>query len=296
MSLVHALPARAAACRRALAGIPGVEPRGLGGFTLALLDGRLADLRFHVDGGWVELTAGLPTELASVDPWDALAAAATVEGLAKLALKPGACALDVRADIALEGLIDPAPRLAAACSDMRSLAAALAGSPGTHDRSAARDAAVDPSAGCAGRADLCELISEAGWSYVERDPERLAVDLAIPDRFQQAFITPSACGGTLARATLVVSSAPTLASRRAIGVLLLTVSTVVRLVRTGAVLDAGDARLFVEAYLDRNPTVAELDAVLGALAMACQSAGRETRALFDERVARTYLAARGWAA
>ena len=295
MSAAHDADPRAAACRKALAATPGIETSDAGRFTLALPDGSRTWLRLHVEDGWAELTAGLPTELAAPDPWEALATVATVEGVARLTLTPGACALELRADIALDDDVDPAPRLAAACEDMRALASALSGGL-ANAIPADGEPAADAGRPSAARADLRALMAETGWSFVERDPERLAVDLAIPDRFQQAFVTPSAGGRTLARATLVVSAVPTGASRRAVGVLLLTASTVVRLVRAGVATEGGDVRLLVEAYLDPNPAAGDLDAALSALAMACRIAGRETRALFDERVARIYLAARGWAA
>jgi len=297
MSAAHAADPRAAASRRALAATPGIGTSDAGRLTLALRDGRRTWVRLHVEDGWAELTAGLPKGAAAPDPWEALSTVAAVEGVARLALTPGECAIELRADIALDDDVDPAPRLAAACDDMRAMASALCGR-----AASAAPAYGEPAAGAAagGRSAACAnlpaLMSETGWSFVERDPERLAVDLAIPDRFQQAFVTPSAGGRTLMRATLAVSAAPTLASRRALGVLLLTASTVVRLARTGVATEGGDVRLFVEAYLDAVPAAGDLDAALGALARACRIAGRETRALFDERVARIYLAARGWAA
>jgi hypothetical protein len=286
---------RAAGCRRALAAVAVVHLADACRLALVLPDGRRTPLRLAVDGAWAELTAGLPAKTAPPDPWEALAVVAAVEGTARLALTPGERAFELRADVAVDDDADPAPRLAAACGDMRALAAALSGQPAIAD-----DAHGAPAAGdrrrSGGGGGLCAALSETGWSFVERGPDRVAVDLAIPDRFQQAFVTPAAGGRTLARATLSVCAAPTLASRRAIGVLLLTASAVVRLVRAGVAAEGTDVRVFVEALLDPVPAAGDLDAALGALAMACRMAGRETRALLDERVARNYLAARGWAA
>jgi hypothetical protein len=281
---------------QALACISGIEPRAAGAMSLVLCDGRRVELRFHVEAGWAELTASLPGDLASSDPWEALASTVRVEGVAKLSLTPGGCGIEIRADVAMGDDADPAPALAAAVDDMRSLAAALAGSSGAGTVAAAGESAIDAGPASGARVDLRALVSETSWSFVERDPDRLAVDLAIPDRFQQAFITPSRSGRTLARATLAMGALPTAASRRALGVLMLTASTAIRLVRPGIVIEGADARLVVEAYLDPDPDAADLDAALGALATACRIAGREARALFDERVARIYLAARGWAA
>jgi len=123
------------------------------------------------------------------------------------------------------------------------------------------------------------------------------VDLGIPDRFQQAFVWTDPAGRPQLRARLAVLAAPIADARRAIGVLLLTLSAVVRLVRAGATEDSsGEVTLFVDAPLGRDLTAEELDTALTAIALAVRITSREACALAHAPVAQAYLAARGWAA
>jgi hypothetical protein len=290
---------RTAACRRAIAALPFVGAGEGGGFSFELPGGRRMRLRLHVGESWADLTVEPGEESAPTGHWDALALNAAAGGMARLILRPGDSTVALRADVRLAADEDPSPRLAEACSDLRRLAES-AGRFARRSNADAGTARTQEAEGAAARqhagADVAALLTEAGWPFVQRASHRLAVDLGLPEQFQQAFITNGPGGRCNARATLAVIGAPTVATRNALGVLLLTVSALVRTVRGGCVDEGGESAVFFEAPLGEAPDASDVDAALGAVAMACQLAGRESRALIDERIARAYLAARGWAA
>jgi hypothetical protein len=290
---------RTAACRRAIAALPFVSADEGAGFSLELPGGRHTRLQLHVGDSWADLTIEPGEESAPIGHWDALALNAAADGMARLVLRPGDPALALRADVRLAADEDASPRLAAACGDLRRLADAVdRRSRGSNaDAGAARAPEADaasarPQAGT----DIEALLTEAGWPFVRRASHRLAVDLGLPEQFQQAFITEGPGGRRRARATLAVIGAPTVATRDALGVLLLTASALVRTACAGCVDQDGESAVFFEAPLGETPDACDVDAALGAVAMACQMAGREARTLIDERIASAYLAARGWAA
>lgn len=298
--MTGAIDSRTAACRRAITTLPLVGAGEGGGFSLELPGARRARLLLHTGDGWADLTVEPGEESARIEPWDALALNAAADGVAKLVLRPGDSAPALRADVRLAADEDPSASLSAACNELRRLAESVARHSRRADADAGGGAAGAPEADNASAhphagTDIEALLTEAGWPFVQRASHRLAVDLGLPDQFQQAFITNGPGGRSRARATLAVIGSPTVATRRALGVLLLTVSALVRTARGGCSDEEGDSAVFIEAPLGESPDASDVDAALGAIAMACQMAGREARALIDERIARAYLAARGWA-
>ncbi len=289
-------------CRQAMATLPLVSAGEGGAFCLALAGGRRAPLRLQTGDGWADLTldAGRPERMS---PWDALGLNASADGAARLILRPGDSAVTLRADVPTSEDDDPSGRLGAACADLRRLADRVQAAEDSSD-SGADIAQMDEgvpdadASGVDGRAgvDLAALLTESGWPFVQRGPNRLAVDLGLPEWFQQAFITPGAGRRHRVRAKVAVLESPTAATRGAIGILLLTVSAVLRTIRGGRRDQDGETTLFFDAPIGEAPAAGDVDAALGAVAWACQMAGREARALIDERIARAYLAARGWAA
>jgi hypothetical protein len=293
---------RAAACRAAISALPFVDAADGAAFRLRLPRDRRARLRLHMADGWAVLTAEFGDQAVRTNPWEALALNGAADGEARLILRPGDVAVAVRAEVPLAAGEDPAPRLASACGDVRRLAAAVERRAAHEDgdtpaRVPREEAAPEPPSSSEQPAvDIAALLTEAGWPFVRRASGRLAVDLELPDQFQQAFITPAADGRHLVRSTLAVAGALTPPTRNALGVLLLTVSAMVRTARGGCTDEDGESPLFFESPIGNAPSASDLDLALCAVAMACQMAGREARALIDDRIARAYLAARGWAA
>ena len=295
-----AVEPRMAMCRQAIAAAPFVAAGEGAAFNLDLPGGRCVPLRLHVADGWACLTVEAGGQPVRTSPWDALGLNAAADGVARVILRPGDTTVALRADVPLAADEDPKPQLAAACDDLRRLAGEIergaVDSSIDGDASSATHAQVTTSPGGHAGVDFAALLTESGWPFVQRASNRLAVDLGLPDWFQQAFITAGAGRRHRVRATVAVIESPTAATRDAIGILLLTVSAVVRTVRGGRLDQDGESTLCFDAPLAEFPAATDVDAALGAVAMACQMAGREARALIDERIARAYLAARGWAA
>jgi hypothetical protein len=231
---------------------------------------------------------------------------ANADGAAKMIVVPGATRLGARADLRPgdDGAV-PAARLDAAGDDLRRLAATAArranGEPGGSDdglrESGEPPAPVTGSVSRESAPDFAALLAETSWTCAPRASGRVAVDLWIPDRFRQAFVWTDPAGRPRLRARLAVLPAPTADTRRAVGVLLLTLSAVVRLVRAGVTEDSsGEATLCVDAPLGPDLTAKELDTALAATALAVRMTAREACALSRAGVAQAYLAARGWAA
>ena len=295
-----AVEPRTAMCRQAIAATPFVAAGEGAAFGLDLPGGRRVPLRLHVADGWACLTVEVGGQLVRTGPWDALGLNASADGVARLILRPGDTTVALRADVPLAVDEDPKPLLAAACDDFRRLVSEIergavdSGIDGSVTTAPRAQAAASPG-GHAG-VDFAALLTESGWPFVQRAANRLAVDLGLPDWFQQAFITAGAGRRHRVRATVAVIESPTAPTRDAIGILLLTVSAVVRTVRGGRLDQDGESTLCFDAPLAEFPAASDVDAALGAVAMACQMAGREARTLIDERIARAYLAARGWVA
>lgn len=291
---------RTAACRAAVSALPLVAAGEGSGFSIGIPGGRRVPLRLHVAESWADLTVDPGEQAVRTSPWDALAVNASADGAAKLILRPGDLRVTLRADVPLSPDEDPSPRLAAACEDLGRLAGALERrslvSRGGDEPPRAQDTQGPAVPDEPADVDMALLLTEAGWPFVRRTSNRLAVDLGLCDQFQQAFITPDSGRRHRVRATLAVAGTLPAATRDALGVLLLTVSAAVRLARGGCASQGEESVLFVESPLGETPAVGDVDVALCAVAMACQMAGRETRALIDERIARAYLAARGWAA
>lgn len=322
------LGARASAAKVALASISFVSVPARGGCHLVVSSGVRLPLALQFDDEWLTLTCPATQGAEPLAPWDGLRLNDTLGGFARLALTPGETGIDARADVALHDGVDLPRRLSLACEGLRAAARACRahrGSRRTGDRVGAdRDtmlaalfeetgretpdrarislaAPTSPQTGEPGTPaddgsllDLPTLLTEAGWPYVQRARSRFAVDLGVRGQFLQALIEPTGGAGVRLRATLGVFNSPPATTRTALGVLLLTVSAAVRLVRGGAETGGAEPAVFVETWLDGGPTVEEVDQALSALAVAGQMVGRETRALSDERVARAYLSARGW--
>ena len=254
------------------------------------------------DDGWIELTAPVPRSLGGLLPWEALVLNGRTDSPAKLVLPSGGADLRLRAEILADEDIDVTARAQRACEGMVALAAAASAPPDDREQLAGPPTARagEPSAAAApgGRdgetgasADLRALVVDAGWPFVLRSTNVLALDLEVPFQFQQAVLEAGGAG-CRARTVLLITRAPSAGSRAAISALLLTVAGNVRMVRAGAVSHEDEVTVFFEVNFSGGVSATELRHGLAALAVACRLAGREARVLMDERVAQAYLAAR----
>jgi hypothetical protein len=251
------------------------------------LSGRMAVVSSRVDGWLVLDGASFPG--CERTPWEALAAAAGCPGPAKCVLAPDGRGIAVRAEIPIEPGVDLEGRERAARESLDGLAALVeAGSVGTASGSRGEPA---------GDGDAIQaLTSELSWPVVRRAPGRLAVDLRVPGRFCQALLEPSGSGACRARVDLVALGDADPTVRYALAAMLLTLAGAVRLVRSAAERVESRTSVFFEVDLQSDTTARELHHALAALSVAARMAAREASALTDVGVARSYLAARGWAA
>lgn len=143
--------------------------------------------------------------------------------------------------------------------------------------------------------DLPGLCVEAGWVSSDRSGSTI-VRLDVPDDFYEATLVVEKSRGIVASTQLLTGSGWPGECRLALGVLLLSVSGHMRMVRA-FVESAAQSRtaLHFGAVIGTSPRGSELDAGLSALSLACCMFGKEVRALLDRNVANSYLETRGWA-
>jgi len=234
----------------------------------------------RVDDEWISLAASLPPRTGAVAPWQALLQNAQLVGLARLVLRHGGREFEIRADCPVDDGVDVDSRLREAQASVRQA--------GSGTRPAGEIPEPDT-------VDLGVVAEEAGWAFVRRSSGRMVVDLGVPDQFCQAVIEPHGAG-CRARVVLAMAVNPSAIVRSALAVLLLTVTASVRMVRAGATEREGQTAVFVETGVAAPVSARELHHALAALAVTCRMAGREAKALVDDRVAGLYVTARGWAA
>jgi hypothetical protein len=297
------------ALRAALAAVPSMAPLGDGTWRLGpapvrpMVDGHplapdvepVVRVSAHIDDEWIAMASPPLPGSGALLPWDALVRNGRASGPAKLVLSSDGRGFEIRAEIPVEDEVDLMRRVREACEGIRRLVAAasrpedVSEHPVTpvehqrHDRQPGADL------------DLSSLASEAGWPFVLRSSDRLAIDLQVPGQFQQAIVE-ARDSGHRARVTLVIARSPSAAVRAAAASFLLMVAALVRMARAGACEREDETMLFFETDFGAGLSAAELHHALSALAVTCRMAGRETKALMDEGVARAYLAAHGWAA
>lgn len=270
--------------RRALPDVPGVTVTVHGRCRLAGAGLPRLPLTLRSEDECLTLECAPGRGAGSLSPWDALLLNGRLHGNARLTLASGATGIEVRSDIACCDGIDLPTRLSAACDDLReAVLLCRGGVPRT----------PQPGNQSADGQALSELLGEAGWSFVRRSSDCLAVDLRVRGQSVQALVERVASGFGVRTA---LGSFPLLSSvsRTAIGVLLLAVSGGIRHVRGGAREDRGSAEVFINASLGAAPALEDVHHVLSAMSVAARFGVRETRGCSDERVAAAYLEARGW--
>jgi hypothetical protein len=246
----------------------------------------------RVQDGWLLVRAPAPRRASRRAAWDLLRLNARVGRGARLALAPHDRLLVVLADLPLEDEVDLAALVADASDGLRALMRAADAD--TVEYPTPEPPAVE-SAGEAVPIPLSTLLQGSPWSFVERSPRRLAVDLDVAGRFSQAVVEASCdrCRASVGLQTGPVSSAR---AREALGLLLLTLTGTLKMVRA-SVNGSGEAETpALEVSLPGHLTPVELHHALAALSIACAEVGAEARVLNSEEIAEAYLAARGRAA
>jgi hypothetical protein len=229
-----------------------------------------------LEGNWLVLTAhdslGL---IADAAPRDLLQRCAGLPGFAKFALMPDG-SLQLRAELPLIEEANLAGRIRETCEGFESAFTVY---------NFSKTACVPETP--ANKTDLKRLCTEAGWSFVERGPEKLLVELESPEGFRQATMVPTADGVHLS-CELVSCGLLGGESREAIAAFLLSVSGVVRLARAALVADVAQLEV---AFL-APPCAAEISSALESLSVGCSLCGEEIKMLQDPAIARQFLALR----
>jgi len=225
---------------------------------------------------------------AKYDAWQLLKLNYGLGGLSKIAFMPGESAPRVRAEIPLDEEVDVAQRLREACAGLKTAAGKL------HGEKTREQIAVRPASGATeaeSSAVLKRLCEESGWKFTERSGPVLAVDLETRNGFYQAQVAEQFGGAISLTAELTATATPSEQSKQAIGEMLLRASGLVRLLRaTVREKDAGATASF-EVLFQTPPCAAEFGHGLSALAVACGLWGQAGEAMWNETVARHYLAA-----
>ena len=208
-------------------------------------------------------------------PWDLLVRNAALPALVKFVfLTQGG--LQLRAELPLSEDAGPAERIRETCEG---LVSAL-----SLPENSAQSSAPEPSLE---KIDLKGLCREAGWPFIERGPDKLLVELEMPNHFWQAAIIPAGRGIHLSCELTALDSLAE-ESRGAIATFLLSASGALRLAR--AAVGTNGTRL--EVAFSTLPTSHEISSALESLSVGCSLCGEETKMLLDPAIARRFQALR----
>ena len=221
-------------------------------------------------GDWTDFAAS-PEVSPGIQPWDALEHNGRLRGMARLTIERDAWRLrsELRSATAVSvGLVR---------NSLREAAHVLAGDRAKRNLEPAPDEAT--------WASWTAGVTASGWKVNARPDQRFVVDLDLRGGFRQAVGEP--CGRWL-RLSVAVGKAEwaTPDCRLAVARFLLAATDPVRLVRAAHTSRRG---LGLEITLPPGSAPWDLDAALGALALASQLVGLEVDALSNPAFARRYL-------
>jgi hypothetical protein len=242
----------------------------------------------RLDGDWLFLESALPAGPGPWTHWELLRWNSRLAGPGKFALAPdGRSGFRAELPLAEPGVL-PA-RLRGWCADLAAVADRLSdpGEAPPPAPPAAGEAACD---GASAREQLGPACEAAGWPFTEGSASQLRVPLDLPEGYHQACIDLHSDDTVRASVELARFDRLSRLGRRALGILLLGASGLVRLAR-GAIRADGDeeVRALFEVRFSLPLGEGELHHALSALATAARLCGREVDALRGELLAKTYL-------
>jgi hypothetical protein len=274
---------------------PTVMKTGPATWQALLSNGALLPVTAWTDQEWLRLDAPLDAVVGEKNISKLLRWNARLGGQAKFAVAAYSRALHLRAELLCpveseseeEFSSDFRRRLSDTGDGFRTASALL------HGESVAATSEMGRSAAGVVEAQTCDLVAlcRAGWSATER-LGKVVVEL---DAGAQAIIESHA-GEVFVRSPLARTAHYSDISREALGLLLLTASGIVRMVRPAAddesnqtgEMDKDGARL--EARFSSRPSLEELSSAFSAMRIASRHFRREAEVLQIEEVARQYLA------
>jgi len=267
-------------------------------WRLSFDNGQVLPATARIDDAWLVIDAAVPqrgrkTRRSPKRLWDLLRLNAQIASQARFVVRPSDRSVHLRAEMPLDeegGASAERARLAG--EGCKAAFKRFVGNGRCHT-ALADDASRAAEAGGAG-CDLVALCGDTGWDCAERASGSVSVGLDVPSGAYRALVA--------ARQEDVVSLSVDVAdcesmkarSRNALGLMLLTASGIVRMVRAAAGASGDRQMARLEVIAGPAPTATELVHALSALSVACRLCGAEARALQgDEEVARRYLSSRG---
>ena len=242
----------------------------------------------RLDEDWLLLESALPAGPGPWTHWELLCWNGLLAGPGKFVLAPDG-RTGIRAEIPLQDPGVMPARLRGWCADLAA-AAGLLGNRAEAARPAVREMGEAARDGTSARELLGPTCEAGGWPFTEGSASQLRVALDLPEGYHQVCVDLHPDGTVRASVGLARFDRLSRLGRRALGILLLGASGLVRLAR-GAVLADGDEEVTarVEVRLTLPLVEGELHHALSALATAARLCGREVDALRGESLARTYL-------
>jgi len=259
-------------------------------WDLVFRNGSALSVQANLVEDWLQIHADPGAAAGSTRIWEGLKWNSGLDGAAKFVLDFPARSLGIQAEIPLCEEVNIMPGLNATLSGFERAASLF------HDPSSRATDAETKSPGERAAQDstlpLQQLLTEADWPVTERSEGSCAVELDSKNDFHQALIKTEQDGSRWASVELATWENPTPVSLKALSVLLMTASGVIRMARPAAE-DRGDritARFEIRFSPDASPAL--LDRGLSSLSVACRLCGREAALLNNRRIAEEYLAVR----
>jgi hypothetical protein len=262
---------------------------GPGQWGLALPGAQNRTFSARLEGSWLVIeeppnAEGECMAVEQVDMWNYLGRNAGLAGNAKFTICEDG-SIQVRAEIPLEGIPSEVVSLR--------IAEAVKGLIEAFQKPLEQSASIRPCDNGGGdNMTLAHLCAEAGWPFIEREGDRLQVDLG-PTDFPQAVIERRPSGIAM-RANFIAEEGayPEDDRGNALGILLLRACRSLRLARAVACQESPRRNVGFEVIFAGTPHPREVGQGLAALAVACDLTWREVKALAkDAGLARAYLRA-----
>ena len=262
-----------------------VKTTGHARWALELTNGRSHRATARLVDGWfmVDLPLGASRAPSHKRQWHMLTINAGIDGAPKFAMSPDGRTAALRAEIPLAGGRTGQKRIAPTCRAMKAALDALASEAGD----LAPTAAPEPTGQAQPPAEeLGALCRQSGWAFDEARGGRVTVQLETRTGPYYATLSPRPDGGVDMGVDIGTAEGT---CRKALTPVLLKVCGMIRMVR--AAIHQTDQRATVrfEVSLPGETTAAEIGQALAALSVACESCGREVRALQNTDIAQAYL-------
>jgi hypothetical protein len=241
---------------------------------------------------WLTFTAPLVSRsvasLSDQEVWALLQWNGALPGGVRFAVRLGVPCVSLQAEIAIDAETNLIDRIAETCAGFLCAWAKVHASKAEQVDALTRSACSVsvPKKPC----DLPSLCREAQWPCTERADGRITVTLDVPHETFCATLTQRQSDGVRIAVELLSTDELAAPCQRALGLLLLTVSGAVRMIRTVAVPHAERSIVQCEVQFTSTPAVTEVSHALSALSVAVRLCHCELEVLrHDAAIATAYL-------